>query len=115
MGWSEWKKFGGSGKYLTAEDTNHSTNYEHFLSLDTQSISSGVLVVYSTIQATGADGSVNISGATIDEMILDNTGFWNTNICFLVCKLKDIGDTLTVTQTLTGNFNNRDLKIALIY
>ena len=104
-----------SGNYLTAENTDHTSNTAHSLSLNTQSISNGILVVYSTIQATGANGSVNISGATIEETIVDNTGFYSTNICFLMYKLKDIADTLTVTQTLTANVNNRDLKIVLIY
>ena len=114
MAWSEWKKFGG-GSYLTAENTNHSTNSPHSLSLDTKSISSGILVVLSTLQSGGADGSASISGATIEETILDNSNLHNTKICFFVYKLKNIGDTLTVTQNYTASFNNRDLKIALIY
>ena len=112
MAWSEWKKF-GSGNYLTAENTNHTSTSPHSLSLDTKSISSGILVVLSVIQ--GVDGSVSISGATIEETILDNSNLQNTKICFLVYKLKNIGDTLNVTQNNKANYNNRDLKIALIY
>lgn len=113
MAWSEWKKFGG-GSYLTAENTNHTSNNPHSLSLDTKSISSGTLVVFSSIQGV-RNPAVNISGATIEETIEDNTGFFNPNIGFYVYKLKDIGDTLTVTQAYSSSFNNRDLKITLIY
>ena len=113
MAWSEWKKFGG-GSYLTAENTNHQSNTPHSLSLDTKSISSGTLVVFSSINGT-MNPAVNISGATIEETIEDNTGLSNTKIGFYVYKLKDIGDTLTVTQAYSGNFNKRDLKITLIY
>ena len=113
MAWSEWKKFGG-GSCLTAENTNHSTNSPHSLSLDTKSISSGILVVFSSIQGV-RNPAVNISGATIEETVQDNTGLSNTNLGFYVYKLKDIGDTLTVKQAYTDFFNNRDLKITLIY
>ena len=113
MAWSEWKKFGG-GSYLTAENTNHQSTNPHSLSLDTKSISSGTLVVFSSIQGA-QNPAVNISGATIEETIEDNTGFYNNKIGFYVYKLKNIGDTLNVTQNYKANFNNRDLKIALIY
>ena len=113
MAWSEWKKFGG-GSYLTAENTDHSSNNPHSLSLDTKSISSGTLVVFSSV-GTAMNPAVNISGATIEETIEDNTGFYNSNIGFYVYKLKDIGDTLTVTQAYSSNYNTRDLKITLIY
>ena len=75
MAWSEWKKFGG-GSYLTAENTNHQSTNPHSLSLDTKSISSGTLVVFSSIQGV-QNPAVNISGATIEETIEDNTGFYN--------------------------------------
>ena len=113
MAWSEWKKFGG-GSYLTAENTNHQSTNPHSLSLDTKSISSGTLVVFSSIQGS-QNPAVNISGATIEETIEDNTGFYNKKIGFYVYKLKNIGNTLTVKQAYTNSFNNRDLKITLIY